>query len=291
MNGTVSIRLPTGLWLNDICHREAVLRPLTGRDEALLLELDPLLPLAQRTTLFLTCCLSRLGTLAPVTSDFVRALTVGDREALLLHLRRLTLGDRMQCVLNCPNPECGEKMDLDLKVSDLLLPAYAHSQAVHHATLQDQNGVYQVTFRLPTGGDQETVAGFADAEPQVAVDRLLHQCVEQVTCQNNPEEPLIEDPEAIAQQLPAILSELDPQAELVLNLACPVCGQPFSTLLDTAMHFFQELTSQIKTLDWEVHWLALHYHWSESEILGLTRHKRRRYLNLLEDTLSNRRSE
>jgi hypothetical protein len=31
----------------------------------------------------------------------------------------------------------------------------------------------------------------------------------------------------------------------------------------------------------EVHVLAMHYHWSESEILALTRSKRQRYLALL----------
>ncbi|MGH7620647.1 MAG: hypothetical protein ACREPM_25830 [Gemmatimonadaceae bacterium] len=36
----------------------------------------------------------------------------------------------------------------------------------------------------------------------------------------------------------------------------------------------------------EVHVLALHYHWSESDILRLTRAKRQRYLALLERALS-----
>ena len=33
----------------------------------------------------------------------------------------------------------------------------------------------------------------------------------------------------------------------------------------------------------EVHALALHYHWSEGEILGLDVRRRRRYLELLTD--------
>ncbi|HEX7048849.1 MAG TPA: hypothetical protein VF188_01455 [Longimicrobiales bacterium] len=31
----------------------------------------------------------------------------------------------------------------------------------------------------------------------------------------------------------------------------------------------------------EVHHLAFHYHWSEAEILAMTRSKRQRYLSLL----------
>jgi hypothetical protein len=37
-----------------------------------------------------------------------------------------------------------------------------------------------------------------------------------------------------------------------------------------------------------VHLLALHYHWSEAEILGMTQQKRRLYLDLLSDALSGR---
>jgi hypothetical protein len=38
----------------------------------------------------------------------------------------------------------------------------------------------------------------------------------------------------------------------------------------------------------EVHYLALHYHWSEREILALTRGKRRKYLGLLVKQLEQR---
>ena len=36
----------------------------------------------------------------------------------------------------------------------------------------------------------------------------------------------------------------------------------------------------------ELHLLALHYHWGEAEILGLTSAKRRRYLGLLASHLA-----
>ena len=35
----------------------------------------------------------------------------------------------------------------------------------------------------------------------------------------------------------------------------------------------------------DIHYLAYHYHWSENEILNMTRTKRRRYLNLLAEHL------
>ncbi len=45
--------------------------------------------------------------------------------------------------------------------------------------------------------------------------------------------------------------------------------------------FFKELKGDLKELYKEVHTLASHYHWSENEILDLTRNKRKEYLELI----------
>jgi hypothetical protein len=269
-----------------VWHREASLRPLTGDDEAFLLEAGESLFPVQRTTALLARCLMRLGPLDRVTTEAVRSLTVGDREALLLHLRRLTFGDRMPCVLICLNPECGEKMDLDLKVSDLLMPPYPDARALYETTVKEDGTAYRVCFRLPTGADQETAAALARADPQAAADLLLRRCVGCVTAEGENGKPTKDWPPAVAQQLPAIMAELDPQAELILNLTCPVCGHAFSALFDTATYLFQELANRMKHLYQEVHLLAFYYHWSEAEIMGMTARKRHLYLKLLAEALT-----
>jgi hypothetical protein len=287
------VTLPGGFWLEGQCYRDAELRPVTGRDEAFLLDVaDALLP-AQWTTAILARCLVRLGPLRPVTLDGVRALTVGDREALLLHLRRLTLGDRLQGVLSCPQPRCGKKMDLNLKVSNLLVPPQPNPQAKYEATLTANETTYWVQFRLPTGADQEAVADLAQQDLEAAAQQVLSRCIAQVKAKeataSHPVhqqgmEQTSEVPEtipAIAQQLPLLMAEHDPQAELQLQLLCPECGQPLTTTFDTATYFRQELASWINNLYREVHLLAFYYHWSEAEILRMTAKKRQRYLELL----------
>jgi hypothetical protein len=286
MNSAVIVTLPGGCWLDGVRHREAALRPLTGDDEAFLLETGEVLLPARRTTALLARCLTRLGPLNHVTPDAVRNLTVGDREALLLHLRRLTLGDRLQCVLSCPHPDCGEKMDLELAVSDLLLPPYRHTQERYETTVTENGTAYRVRFRLPTGADQEVAAELARNDPQAAADLLLRRCVEAVTAEDDSGEPVEDLPPAAAHRLPAIMAELDPQAELMLNLTCPVCGHAFSALFDTATYFFKELAGRIRQLYREVHLLAFYYHWSEAEIMRMTARKRHLYLDLLSEALA-----
>jgi len=261
----VAVTLPVG-----VPHPDAELRPPTGEDEAWLLETGGSLLPARRTTLLLHRCLLRLGPLAPVPLEAVRSLPVGDREALLLHLRRLTLGEVVSCVLRCPG--CGERMDLDLQVRDLLVAPTIPGPERHEAVLDG----HRVCFRLPNGGDQEEAAELARIDPDAAADLLLHRCV------GEPQEDL---PSSAAERLSGLMAELDPQAELTLELICPACGHAFSTIFDAGSHLFQELRHQGLRLYREVHLLAFHYHWSEREILEMPARKRRLYLDLLADAL------
>ena len=77
------------------------------------------------------------------------------------------------------------------------------------------------------------------------------------------------------------MAELDPQAEILLDLVCPACDAAFRTLLDIGDYFYRELQGRAGYLYQDVHLLALHYHWSEREILALSRRKRRLYLDLI----------
>lgn len=270
-------------------HRAASLRPLSGRDEDFLFEEGDSFTPASRTTALLTRCLGRLGPLVPPTSPAVRSLSVGDRDALMLHLRRLTLGERIACVLSCPNSGCNEKMDLELQIGELLLPPYPHQNTLHETVVETDEASYRVRFRLPNGEDQEAVAPLASTAAAVAVDRLLQRCVTEVVEESSGHVSRTLPP-AVAQALPRRMAELDPQAELLLDLTCPACSVFFIVPFDVAEYFYQELCGQRDALYREVHTLAFHYHWNETEILSMTRCKRRLYLNLLADALSERRT-
>src|SRR5262245_21689933 len=131
MTGSVEIALAEGMWVDGTCHRDVELRPLTGADHLALMECAATLLTAQWATEVLARCLTRIGPANPVTREMVRSLTAGDREALLLHLRRLVAGDRMPCVITCPAAGCAHALEFDLSVTDLIVPpAHARASAV-----------------------------------------------------------------------------------------------------------------------------------------------------------------
>jgi hypothetical protein len=283
----IEIRLPAGIPLRQGWRRDVALRPLSGHDEMFLAEEGAALAPAARASALLVRCLDRLGPCTAVTLDNVRALTIGDRDALLLHLRRLTLGDRMILELICPDPGCGERMDLDLRVSELLVPPYAQPAETHETILGPCEASYRVRFRLPTAGDQELAAACV-ADEAAAGMSILRRCV--LAVDESPSGVEIgELPTSIAADLSARMAALDPQAELLLNLTCPDCGVSFRSELDIADYLFTELADRRRDLYRQVHRLAFHYHWSEDAILGMSQSRRLLYLDALHDGLNARR--
>ncbi len=285
MTNSVTATIPGGYCANGGHWREAHLHPLTGEDSLFLTEECGRLLSAQWVTEVLTRCVSRLGPNEPVTREAIRSLTVGDREALLLHLRRLTWGDRLRCLLTCPSPECQEKLEVDADVADLLLPPYGETVQEHELTLRQEDGVSTVVrFRLPTGADQETAAVVARTDVAGAADLLLRRCVWSATsADGNPVDKL---PDALGDHLSDQMAKLDPQAEITLHLTCPVCDAAFSVIFDTASYLIQELEAGMRHLYREIHLLAYHYHWSATEILGMSTGKRQQFLRLLEEELT-----
>ena len=270
MSATSAITLPHGLLDGGQRRSTAELRLPTGADEAALLEARDR-SRAEQVTGLLARCVARVDEL-DADEDVARSLTVGDREALLLHLRAALFGDRLSCVIDCP--ECGEAMDVDLLVSDLLLPPYDEVSERHTIVLPAGRGEAEV--RLVTGADQEAAArcGGGDA----GLEELIGRCVLDVRGGDGTVPPLV-----LAEAVSDSLAGLDPQAEITVDAACPTCDEPISALMDASGILLAELTAGDDRLLREVDAIARAYHWSEAEILALDVRRRRRYLELIVD--------
>ncbi len=284
MTGWSTVPLPHGLWLDGVRHAEAALRPLTGADELFLAEDGAALTKAERVTALLARCIGRIGGISTPSLNDVRALSAGDREALLLHLRRISLGSGIDCVATCPAPGCGEAMDLSFNVSDLLVPASTADAAVGETVLTEAG--WHVTYRAVDGTDLEAVAPLARGDAAAAARQLLDRCTLDIADRDGAPVARSEALPALEQQLPELLSRRDPQAEIRLSLDCPACGHGFDTLFDTADYLTAELGARGRSIFDEIHLIARHYHWSETEILSLSAGRRRRYLALIVDSLS-----
>ncbi|MCV7433718.1 hypothetical protein [Mycolicibacterium bacteremicum] len=202
--------------------------------------------------------------------DHVRALTAGDRETLLLALRRAAYGDRLDLLVTCPDVTCGAIMDAALTVSDLL-----HGTVMSPADRDiDLTGVRPVT-----GDDLHAVAALALDDPEAAVRRLAARC----SGRDDDGTTLTTDELAAIENT---LEALDPHAEHELVLRCPECDLAFTSAIDAGELLRQEMTASIAELDLSVHLMASTYHWRERDIMALPIVRRRRYLRVLSDALA-----
>ncbi len=284
MTGAVVIQLPHGFWEGGLRHVEAMVRPLNGYDEEFLFEEAASYTPVRRATAILSRCTLRLGPVSPVSETHVAHLSAGDREALLLHLRRLTFGDRMQATVSCPRVGCDQRLDLEVRVGDLLAPVSREAAESYETQVAGGSGIYRMRFRLPTGADQEAAVEAAGQGVEAGVRTLVERCVLAAEASAGAVAAR-ELPAPVLSGLSEAMARLDPQAEVELAVRCPSCGAQFQTLLDAAAFLFEEVGHRRRQLYREVHTLALHYHWSETEILGMTARKRQRYLDLLRESL------
>jgi len=286
VQAAITVSIPGGRWVDGVRYRDVEIRPLPTRDEFLLTdgaEQTTGDSTASRLTWLLSRCVVRLAAGTAGDAEAVRDLTVGDREALALHLRRLLFGDRMACVVSCP--ECRERLDLELSVDQLLVPPYPDAVASYETTIDKAGGRYRVRFRLPTGRDQEE-AGSVASGPTDSADVILARCIEDVSrvdVDRLAGDARSDLTHAIAARVPALMAELDPQAVLNLDMRCPSCAHDFVVPFSPSAFLVREVVERSKRLIGEVHALAMTYHWSESAILRLPSRRRQAYLDLLED--------
>lgn len=276
--------LPLGyVDLDGRLHREVELQPLTGREQRLLAGLSPQVAMATATTLLLSSRLVRIGSLPRVETSLVRDLLVGDREFLLLKLFAITFSDKLHLTLRCPAEGCNQPLEVPLALGELTVEAPPLRSRTFFFKPQSEPEL-QMEFRLPTGGDQELATQTQDLSDNDRGDLILAACLQghgKDAALGIVKRLSVADREQIELQMKA----LAPQLDLVMDAACPECGANFTAEIDLPFIILAEMKAKQAVLDGEVHFLAWHYHWSETEILALSPTRRRRYIELLEEAL------
>lgn len=203
--------------------------------------------------------------------DGLMSSSIGHRDAWLLSLREALFGARIECLLPCP--ACGQRIELDFCVSDIRAP---HAEPQHLCEVVADGSALR--FRVPTSADLLAIEGERNGQ---TAERMLLQRLWTATA----EVPHAELSPAlmveVADALAHALGEADRQAEVLLELACPACGQQSEQMFDIASHLWCELDHWARGLLQKVHALACRYGWSEDCILGMSTARRQAYLALI----------
>jgi hypothetical protein len=215
-----------------------------------------------------------LGAALPRTSrDELAALSVGERDALLLAVRERTLGPRLSCFVKCPT--CAVPLEFSAEVGEVRLLEPGVPVAREHALAVDG---WNVRFRLVDSRDLAALAG--ERDPAFARRLLLSGCVLEALRGGEPVAPR-RVPEPVLAAVAAAMVQHDPQSEIEFSLACHACGTRWGAMLDVAAFLWTELSSLAKRLMREVHALAAAYGWREADILAMSAARRAAYLEMV----------
>lgn len=204
------------------------------------------------------------------TRDQLAAMPLGKRDTLLLSLRRITFGDTLPGRCNCQH--CGEAVEFELSCTELTKDAVEPQLKV--LCLDD----YNITIRPLNSFDLAAAAGTSSLED--ACELLLHCCVAESRFRGKAVESKTLPP-VIVDRIIKTAPTVDPQAEVKLDLNCPVCQHQWHSLFDISRFLWLEISARARQLLMAVHRLARAYGWTEAEILNLSPVRRAVYLQMV----------
>jgi hypothetical protein len=214
--------------------------------------------------------IDRALTIAGCYTDLDRerlaAMSIGERDALLLRIRRMISGNRLAGLCACA--ACGGPNEFDLDADALPEPS-----APPDGVIAVKLGERTLRARLPNSFDLAAVADTPDEEE--AIRALVRRC-------------LIDDGEigdgAIEEAVAAIDGAMEAAegiAGLKIAFSCAACGAANSTPLDIAGFLWAELSERAQRLIADVELLASCYGWREADILAMSERRRTLYAERL----------
>jgi hypothetical protein len=197
------------------------------------------------------------------------SLPVGLRDARLLMLRERLFGPRLQNQAICP--ACSLPVEWETQTTDLLLqePDPVLPDTDYRLTIEG----YQVRFRLP---DSTDLAGLTDA----AGAGILLNCITEARLQDQAISPSLL-PASVLAALDQRMAELDPQADVRMQLSCPECRHRWEAHFDITTYLWKELDNWAVHLLRDIRTLAGAFGWSEDQVLRLSPFRRQAYINLI----------
>lgn len=215
--------------------------------------------------------LARAVALASVDGD-VTDLPLGARDARLLGLVEAVAGPLLESVATCPR--CGEQVSVIIGVRELLGLARADAG---EETVGMQCSGYELTVRCLDSRDLADAAATGDVDD--AERLLLERCVVHAT---GPAGAVTAAalPREVQEVVADAVAAADPLAEVLVDLRCPSCEEPFTAEVDVAAHAWAAVRRHARALLAEVDALARAYGWTESEVLALSEPRRRAYLRM-----------
>lgn len=127
-----------------VCHKTFTIREMTGADEEYINRADIKSNGARVITALLSRCVLSVGTLTKKSvgnpkewENIFKEMLSGDRDIIMLAIRRESIGDTIEVTHTCPNPDCKAKLKTVVSLDELAINEF--------------DGIREMPFELPKG--------------------------------------------------------------------------------------------------------------------------------------------
>jgi hypothetical protein len=204
----------------------------------------------------------------PGEAEYWWSQPVGERTAALLQLVALTeQRDDVSLSARCSDTACGESFEFGLSLGALPEPTTGDDPV--RLQLDSSRAL---TVRRPTGDD---LRRWREGRPQTRTDAVSAMLDSLVIAG----QVALEDEAGVSSALAAA----DPLVDFTVSCRCPVCDAPNEVAVDLERLALSRLGSRQQAVLKDIHRLASHYGWTESEVMALPPGRRARYLAFIDE--------
>jgi len=179
-----------------------------------------------------------------INKQYLRDMFVGDRDAILLELRKISLGNTLLTIFNCPS--CGEKLqeEWDLDLLDTKVAEGTELEITLTDGLRDKEGnVYtDVIATYPTGAIQEQIAMVMKQNTSKGNTLLLQKCIKSIGGVEKISTEAIR--RLTKRDRDILIKQIDkdsPGVDFNVSVTCEECGNSFESFLDLSNFFSSNL--------------------------------------------------
>jgi hypothetical protein len=224
------LKLPCGYFRDGKLHKDVEIVPMTGLTRKAIAREDTRNNPIKVTDIILSHCLKRIGPFTSITSRVLADLVIGDRDFLLLEIRRNSMGDGITTNIECG--KCNAKVEALFKISDLeVIRAYEKegekpSDQDGNLTFWLDTNKFKALCRFPKGADQALIMPNATKNPIAASYGLYAACLLEWNDKKAPFDPTFFDTLSldIIDEFEDKFMAIQPGPVMMQEASCPSCG-------------------------------------------------------------------
>lgn len=222
-----------------VTHMTFTNREMTGEDEEYINRADIRANGAKVTTALLTRCVTSVGSLTRKSvgnpkawEDIFKKMLSGDRDAILMQIRRDSMGDTIKVTHTCPNPDCKAKLQTEVSLDELEVKEFDGIREIPFDLPKgytDKKGEVHKRgiMRRPNGLDSELLTPLAKNNLAKATTVLLTRLCSFEDGTHIDDSVMAKLTTRDRQYLQELLNEHQFGVQLTVNVMCDRCGETF----------------------------------------------------------------